>query len=72
MKILLLASSPYSHIIQIEPLVRELILKENDVMVMSLKKNKELIESFGVNFIEYPNNIQPASAENTDYMIIRS
>lgn len=67
MKILLLASSPYSHIIQIEPLVRELILKENDVMVMSLKKNKELIESFGVNFIEYPNNIQPASAENTDY-----
>lgn len=67
MKALFLASSPYSHIIQIEPLIKELCLKGSDVTVMSLKKNEELIKSFGADFIEYPNNIQPGSALNTDY-----
>lgn len=70
MKALFLASSPYSHIIQIEPLVKELCLKGNDVIVMSLKKNEELIKSFGADFIEYPDDIQPASALNTDYNVV--
>ncbi len=70
MNVLFLASSPYSHIIQIEPLIKELCLKGNKVMVMSLEKNKKLINSFGADFIEYPNNIRPASALNTDYNIV--
>ena len=70
MRALFLASSPYSHIIQIEPLVKELRLKGNDVIVMSKKKNEELIKSFGADFIEYPEDIQPASALNTDYNVV--
>lgn len=70
MKALFLASSPYSHIIQIEPLVKELCSRGNKVIVMSLKKNKELINSFGADFVEYPDNIQPASALNTDYNVV--
>lgn len=70
MNVLFLASSPYSHIIQIEPLIKELRSRGNEIIVMSLNKNKELINSFGAYFVEYPNNIQPASALNTDYNVV--
>ena len=54
MNVLFLASTPYSHIIPLHPLITELISKGNKVYCMSDKKNEELIKSFGAIFVEYP------------------
>ena len=67
MNIMILASSPYSHIIQLEPLVRELVSKNNIVFILSKQKNENMIESFGAIFLDYPEGISPASAKNGDY-----
>ena len=61
MNALIIASSPISHIIPIKPLVKELISKKIKVYCISVRKNKERIESYGAEFIEYPFIIQPAS-----------
>lgn len=67
MNIMILASSPYSHIIQLEPLVKELVSKNNMVFILSDQKNKGMIENFGATFLEYPEDISPASAKNGNY-----
>ncbi|MCI9092438.1 MAG: glycosyltransferase family 1 protein [Coprobacillus sp.] len=67
MNIMILASSPYSHIIQLEPLVKELLSKNHIVTILSDKRNKDMIENFGANFLNYPQGISPASAKNADY-----
>ena len=54
MKILFLASTPYSHILPLSPLFAELINKGNVVYCMTDKKNKELVNQFNVKFLEYP------------------
>lgn len=68
MNALLLMSSPRSHIIPVEPLIKELKEKNsnNKVYCMSTKNNKDLIEKFGGIFLEYPDFIEPASCNNLD------
>ena len=55
MNVLFLASTPYSHIIPLHPLITELISKGNKVYCMSDKKNEELIKSFGAIFVGLSN-----------------
>ena len=45
MNILLLMSSPRSHITLVEVLIRELINKQNVVYCMSTSNNKDMLES---------------------------
>lgn len=66
MNALLLMSSPRSHVIPTEPLIRELIDKGYSVYCMSTKNNKKMIELYGGHFLEYPNFIEPASCNNLD------
>lgn len=61
MNMLIIASSPISHIIPLKPLILELVMKKNNVYCISVGKNKKRIESYGATFIEYPFHIQPAS-----------
>lgn len=66
MNILFLASTPYSHIIPLQPLIVELLLRGNTVYCVSDKKNKKIIESFGARFIEYPFDFEK-DLRNIDY-----
>lgn len=66
MKALFLMSSPRSHIIPVEPLIKELLNKKCIVYCMSTKNNQEMIERFGGTFLEYPDFIEPASCNNLD------
>ena len=71
MNILILASSPYSHIIPLKALAKRLNEKYiAKIYCMSLKKNKKLIESLGMIFIEYPANIKPVSTGRVDSKLI--
>ena len=70
MNILLLMSSPRSHITLVEVLIRELINKQNVVYCMSTSNNKDMLESYGAKFIEYPDYIVPASCNNIDVDLV--
>lgn len=63
MKCVFLCSVPISHIIPIQPIVEFLINNDVDVTVISSITNKERIQNYGAEFIEYPFNF----TENNDF-----
>lgn len=54
MNILLLMSSPRSHITLVEVLIRELINKQNVVYCMSTSNNKDMLESMVQSLLNIP------------------
>ena len=54
MKCLILCSSPISHVIPLESLIINLIDNGVKVYAVSVINNKDRIEKYGANFIEYP------------------
>ena len=58
MNIMIFASTPISHIFPLKPLVAELLKRGNKVYCLSCIERKELIESYGCVFLEYPFNFE--------------
>lgn len=67
MKFLIIASSPYSHILPLRCLADKLNSYEDSlVYCMSVKENENMITEFGMKFIEYPDGIKPVSTGRVD------
>lgn len=56
-KALILASTPISHIIPLEPLVNYLQIKVGEVHCFSCKENEDRIKGMGMIFHEYPKGV---------------
>lgn len=54
MKCLVLCSSPISHIIPLQPLIKHFSENNVEVYAISTLKNKERLERYGATFVEYP------------------
>lgn len=67
MNFLIIASSPYSHILPLKVLADKLnSYKDSLIYCMSVKENKNMITEFGMKFIEYPDGIKPVSTGRVD------
>ncbi|WP_290140292.1 glycosyltransferase [uncultured Dubosiella sp.] len=67
MNYLILASSPYSHILPLKALADQLNKRpDTSLYCMSIEKNKNMIENFGMKFIAYPQGITPVSTNRVD------